>query len=102
MALTYLAGSAVYIYQLWPPLKERERAEWREHAEFALGRFVDYQMKPSDVAAIAGLVVTTFVLNAVLEVVPASTLGAIVVVVAPRVVGLVFNGSTAREGAPLR
>lgn len=101
MALTYLAGSAVYIFQLWPPLKKRERAEWREHADFALGRFVDYQMKPTDVAGIAGFVVAVFALNALLRVLPASTLGAIVVVVAPRVVGLIFDRSAATEGVLL-
>jgi hypothetical protein len=58
-------------------------------------------MKPTDVAGIAGGVVTVFVFNAVLGVLPASTLGAIVVVVVPRVVGLVFDRSTTPEGVLL-
>jgi hypothetical protein len=104
MALTYLAGSAAYIYQLWPPLKKQDRwqyGEWREHTDFALSRFVDYQMRPKDVATITAVVVALFVLNALTRLMPASTLGAIVVVVVPHLVGQMFDRSSVPEGALL-
>ena len=101
MALTYLAGSAAYLYQLWPPLRQKDRgrySDWQLHADDAMRRFADYQMKPGDVAGITGWIVAVFVLNAISHVLPAPTLGAIVVVVAPYVIGFLLEGSMEPNG----
>jgi len=98
MALTYLTGSMFYIFELSPPVRKSDRPDWRKRVKFALGRFANHRMKPRDMGGIAGCLVTVFALNAALKVLPASTLGAIVLVVAPHIVGLILEKGTATEG----